>query len=135
MFDNDSAFEMTLNSFGDIELGLVEPQTLTTFTDAAIVGHYMKGELRPSNPGDNGQIGEYDFDSSGGLTIALTNAGENYFSWAVPLNWSYQWASSTYGSLFFGLGGDGRSCIVISSASMACVMNTGSAINVGIYQK
>jgi len=45
MFDKNSALEMNVTSSGDPEgAGWVEPQSQTTFTDAAVAGNYMVGQ-------------------------------------------------------------------------------------------
>src|ERR1035438_10318901 len=56
-------------------------QSQTTFTDAGVAGNYMLGQLPPMSATQNGNVGEFDLSSAGGITGGITTASEGYFTW------------------------------------------------------
>jgi hypothetical protein len=137
MYDNNSAFIMTANGSGDADAGSIEPQTQTTFTDAAVAGNYMLGGLPPESPQASGSVGEGALLSTGNITSSTSNAGEGDFSFdQAQTGLTYSWLSSVFGTFSIADGGQANvSCIVIGSSKVVCVDNTSSSPSVTILQQ
>jgi hypothetical protein len=143
LYDNGSGFELDAGSSGigtlsyPIESGVMEPQTQTTFTDAAVAGDYMFGQLPLMEPGSNGNVGETDLLSNGNLATGLTTAGEGDFSYDQSITGTYSWDTTATGtgSFLTGGGASGISCVVISSTKAACIFNTDTEPSVMILQQ
>ena len=142
-FSADSAFFMDLGTccgggIGSfLEWGWIEPQSQTTFTDAAVAGNYLFGQLPRIEPGSNGNVGELDLSSSGNVTAGVTTAGEGDFTYDQSITGTYSWDTTATGtgSFLTGGGASGLSCMVISSTKAACIFNTDSEPSVLILQQ
>jgi hypothetical protein len=132
-FNNNSAIELDLSSNGYLESGWVEAQSQTTFTDAAVAGNYMLGQLPPMSATQNGNVGEFDLSSAGGITGGITTAGEGYFTWDQAQTMTYSWDTSVAGAGTFLVadpsnpGKGGASCAVISATKAACIIQSDKA--------
>jgi hypothetical protein len=139
-FNTNSAFWLdfdvkTSSSF--LQPGWVEPQTQTTFTDAAAAGDYMVGKVPVLEPASNGIAGQYDLLSNGNYTGGLTTSGEGDFSYDQPISGTYNWDTTATGtgSFLMGSGSSGMSCMVISSTRAACIVNADTSPGVMILQQ
>ena len=122
-FNDNSAFFMDFNggSPSSLETGWMEPQTQTTFTNAALAGNYLYLELPLMESTISGYEGEWNFNNANNVTGDTTIAGRGYLTYDVPLSGvTYSWLSTTYGTFSIG----SRSCAVISATRAACIYNT-----------
>ncbi len=137
-FNNNTAFEMDSDSGDEPDSGWMEAQSQTTFTDAALAGSYMTGKLPATSQGENDNIGEVIFASSGAITGSQTQAGEGKFEWEAPLppDLTYSWLSATDGTFSVLSSGVAQlSCAVISSTKLVCIENSSNSANVTIMQQ
>lgn len=137
-FDTDSAFEVDFNGGeGYLAPGWQEPQSQTTFTDAAVAGNYMAGRLPVMEPLANGIVGQYDLLGNGNYTGGLTTSGIGDFSYDQPISGTYSWDTSVTGSGSFLVdsGSSGMSCVVISSTRASCIVNGDTSPGVTILQQ
>ena len=138
-YDTNSAFYLDLNGGGSpsfLESGWLQPQTQTTFTDAALAGTYLLSNQKLGQ-GDS-SVGELDLASNGTSTASVSTGGENSFSFDSPQSGlSYTWLNSTYGSfslLETGQSG-GETCMVITSNNDICMDGTSSSAKMSIMQQ
>jgi len=139
-FDANSALELDWNGGGSpsyLETGWMEPQTQTTFTEAAAAGHYVFGPLQVMRPFQVDVAGELNVLSNGTITGGLSEADDGYFVWDQAPSWTYSlYTTGTGGILVTGTGDTGGdSCVVISAAKIACTPNADSNPNAGILQQ
>ncbi len=115
----------------------MEPQSQTTFTDAAVAGNYMVGKLPMMEPASDDIAGQYDLLSNGNYTGGLTTAGEGDFSYDQSISGAYNWDTSVTGtgSFLVGSGSSGLSCVVTSSTRAACIVNADTSPSVMILQQ
>ena len=136
-FNTGSAFQIDFNgSEGYLATGWTEPQTQTTFTNAAVAGNYMLGQMPPTQASQKGHVGEFDLDNAGNITGGITTAGQGDFSWDQSVSgMGYNWDTTVTGtgSLLFGSGSKGISCVVISATSFVCTPQTDPAPNIQIF--
>jgi hypothetical protein len=92
---------MDSNSSEDyLEGGWMEAQTETTFTDAAVAGTYLFGQLPRIEPEANGNVGEFGLLGNGDVTVAVTTAGEGDFTWDQSMTgMTYAWDTTVTGRL------------------------------------
>ncbi len=138
MFNNNSAFYLDLNgSNHHLEFGWIEPQSQTTFTNAAVAGTYMLSDFAETQANNSSDVGEIALASSGAITANISNGGQGAFTWDQSLSGlSYSWLSSTYGSLSMSGGGSGgTTCVVVSSTKTVCLDNTSSSAKLTILQQ
>jgi hypothetical protein len=138
-FDHNSALYMSSTStVGDLASGSLEPQTQTTFTDAALAGNYMFGLLPVMEPTTSIPIGQFSLLSNGTSTGEATLGGRGSFSYDQSIaSTTYAWDTTApgTGSYLSGNSSSGTSCIVISSTKDACIMNTDNSPGVIIEQQ
>jgi hypothetical protein len=136
-FNTGSAFQFDFNASGGyLATGWTEPQS-GTFTDAAVAGNYLFGQLPRPEPTSNGNAGEVTLSNSGNLTGGITTAGVGDFSYDESLSMTYIWDTTVTGtgSFLVGSGSKGMSCIVISSTKDACIFNGDDSPSVAILQQ
>jgi hypothetical protein len=137
-FNDNNAFFLMLNggSPSSLDTGWMESQTQTTFTNAALAGNYLFGQLPLMIPAMSGTVREWDFDNAGNITGDATNGGNGVFTYDVPVSsTTYTWLSTTYGTFSAPTGTTGRSCAVINSTRVACIGNTTTTPGVIILQQ
>jgi len=136
MYSNNAAGILVVDGKGELYGGFVDPQTQTTFTDAALAGTYMLGQFQPLKPKDVG-VGEVDLASGGDISGAVSTGGESSFTWDGPqTGLTYSWLSNTHGSVSVADNGNSNeSCAVISSTKFVCIQNTKSTPIVQIFQQ
>jgi len=145
MFDTGSGFSIDFDTkvkSGDtlnyLQTGWMEPQTQTTFTNAAVAGNYLFGQLPRVEPTTNGNVGEFYLSNSGGFTASVTTAGEGDFTWDQSMTGgTYSWDTTATGTGSFLTGGNlsGISCVVINPTKAACIFNTDDSPSVEILQQ
>ena len=128
LYDNNSAFILDDSVGGSgythVGLGWVEPQTLTTFTDSAIAGTYLAGDLPPMNAGQNDDINLVKLDTSGNAAGIDDSAGPGEYDYASSLTATYSWSSTTLGTIAVTQAGQPvLSCIAISATRTTCIEN------------
>jgi hypothetical protein len=137
-FDNGAAFELDLQGSGYLQTGWIEPQTQTTFTDAALAGNYLFGQLSPMQATQHGNVGELNVSSSGVITGGLTEAGQGDFSYDQSQNMGtliWDPTAPGTGTFLIGSGSKGISCAVISATKIVCTLNADSSPGVLIFQQ
>jgi hypothetical protein len=123
-FNNTSAFELNLSS-GFLDSGWMEAQS-GTFTDTAVAGTYMMGELPLIEEQKNGNVGDFDLLANGSGTANVTTAGIGSFAYDQSIGvGTYAWdtTASGTGSFLVGSGSKGISCVVVNQTKDACIFN------------
>ena len=136
LYNNNAAGILVVDGNGDLYGGFVDPQTQTTFTDAALAGTYMLGQFPPLKPKDI-SVGEIDAASNGNVTGNVSTGGQNSFTWDDPQSGlTDSWLSTTYGAFSVADNGNPNStCIVISSTKFVCISNNKSTPILQIFQQ
>ena len=133
-FNTNNAFFLMLNGGtpSSLDTGWLEPQSQTTFTDAALAGNYLFGQMPLMISTMNGTVREWDFDNAGNITGTQTNAGPGAFMYDMPVTGTtYAWLSTTNGTF----SATNRSCAVISATRAVCIGNTTPTPGVIILQQ
>jgi hypothetical protein len=136
-FDNNQAFEISATNVS-LETGLLEAQTASVFTDAALAGTYMVTELPqqegipsvlPANP--NTTVGQWTLSNSGTVAAVTTTAGDGVLNAGQSANFTYSWDSSAPNTGAFlvsgSLGVGDAACIAITPVKFVCTPQTDSA--------
>ncbi len=131
MYGTNSSFEVS----DGVEWGQTEPQTISTFTDAAIAGNYVIGQVPILEPDNGSGVGVITLDSSGNITGSSTNGGPGNFSWESPIAVTYTWSSTTFGTFLPDASGKGLSCVAVSTTESVCIENTTSNPDIMIFQQ
>ncbi len=142
LFDNNSAFEMSVGDNGSLDSGWLEsqtvPQTQTDFTGAALAGNYLLGELPLLSESSNANVGEYDLTAAGSMNAALTTAGRGELSWDQSASLTYSWDATAPGAGTFLVanGAQGEaSCAVISATKFVCASQTDPSPSVEVIEQ
>jgi hypothetical protein len=148
-FDNNTAFFLSGGASGGngsgtiLETGWTEPQT-GSFTNAAIAGDYLLGQLPLMEPESNGNVGEVGLlnATSSNTTGNITTAGMGDFTYDQSQSiGDYAWDTTAPGTGTFlvGSGNKGASCAAISttagSRKSVCIINADSEPGVMIFQQ
>ena len=139
-FNTNQAFFLTLNgSDGFLQTGWLEPQTQTVFTNAAVAGSYVVGQMPLLNADADGNAGVVSLNSTGGLSGGISTAGRGYFQYDAPLSLGYSWDSTNAGTGSMLLsspkpGGSSSGCIVVTATRSVCALSD-SGSNVLVLQK
>jgi hypothetical protein len=136
-FNTGSAFLIDFEgSEGYLATGWVEPQTQTTFTNAALAGNYLFGQMPLMIPTMSGNVREWNFDNAGNITGDSSSGGPGVFTYDVPVaSTTYAWLSTTNGTFSANTSPTNRSCAVISSTRAVCIGNTTTTPAVIILQQ
>jgi hypothetical protein len=138
LFNANSAVEMSVSASGSLDTGWLEPQTQSTFTNAALSGNYLYGAVHPFNPSSSGSVGVYSLTGSGALNASLTTAGENILTWEQAISASYAWDKTAPGTGSFLLANNtqgGAGCAVISASKFACISQTDASPSVQLIEQ
>jgi hypothetical protein len=138
-FDNNSALwlEFSSNTNGHVNWGWMEPQTQTTFTNAALGGDYLIGPMPMMSEPQSLWIGEavLSTTSSSAVTGELTKGGAGVFAFDQPLSdMTYNWDTTATGTGTFLIPSDGMSCAVINSTKAVCTNQTGFPAIISLEQ-
>jgi hypothetical protein len=120
-FNNNNAFFLMLNGGtpSSLDRGWLEPQTQTSFTDAALAGDYLIGQLPKMQPTANASVGEWNFDNAGNVTGDTSSGGVGVFTYDKPVSGTtYSWLSTTYGTFSTT---NKSSCAVINATRAVCI--------------
>jgi hypothetical protein len=128
--------------------GGMEPQSETTFTNAAVAGTYLFGQLPQTEASSKGGVGEFILSSSGcttsgGVTYCpftgdATTGGEGSFSYDQSIgSMTYNWDATVTGtgSYLVGTSPKGLSCVVISATKDVCIFDADDRPSVAILQQ
>ena len=140
MYDNNSAFVMSVSpGSGNTDWGRVEAQTATSadFTDSALAGTYMMGEMPSMQKSQDSNVGEIVAASNGVATGGISSGGPGLDTFdQTQTGATFNWLSTNYGTLSMANGGTAEAtCIVISKTRFVCINNTDSNPNVQIMQQ
>lgn len=137
LFDTNSAFEMSLGGGNNpVESGRMEPQTQTTFTDAALAGAYMMTEVAPLQLAALDRIGELTVGADGSLKGRLTDGGQGDYNFDQSLTATYAWDTTATGTgTFLGTSPAAWSCAVVTSTRFVCVDQTANPAAMRIFQQ
>lgn len=136
-FNTNSSFEMTMGGNGSIDTGRLEAQTQTTFTNAALAGSYLFGELPLLSVTPTGYLGNLNL-SGGVITGVATTSAENLLSWNQSLSAAYAWDATAPGTGGFVLsnGADGTaSCVAVSATKFVCASQSDPAPSIQIVEQ
>ena len=133
-YNTNSAFYLDLNGGGTpnfLEAGMLEPQTQTTFTDAALAGTYMYADSQ-LQPGNN-TVGEIDLVSTGSVTANLSKGGEDFFAFdQLQTGFTYSWLTATYGAIELE---QQATCMVVTPTNLICMNDTSPSAKMSILQQ
>jgi hypothetical protein len=140
LYDNNSAFFMAMDpSTGNSDWGWIEPQTATSadFTDSALAGTYMMGEMPSMQATQSSKAGEFVVGNSGDMTAGVSSGGPGIDTFdQAQTGMTLSWLSTDYGTFSIASGGTVKaSCILISKTRFVCINNTDSSPNVQIMQQ
>ncbi|MGD0890571.1 MAG: putative Ig domain-containing protein [Terracidiphilus sp.] len=136
LYNNNAAGLLVVDGSGDLYGGFIDPQTQTTFTDAALAGTYMFSQFSSLKSRDV-SVGELAPASNGDVTGGLSTGGEGAFDYDSPeTGLTYSWLSTTYGTISVADNGVvGYSCIDISSTKFVCIQNTKALPVLQVFQQ
>jgi hypothetical protein len=139
-YNTGSAFQLDYNGNDNyLATGWTEPQTQTTFTDAAVAGKYLLGSMQRMQAVQDDTAGEFNMLSSGSISTNLTEADEGVFIWDQPATWTYSWDTTVPGTGSFLVAGTGDtggdSCMVINSTKLVCTPNADSWPGIAIIEQ
>lgn len=137
MFDNNNTFEMSLGTGTyPVERGRIEPQTQTTFTDAALAGTYMMTEMAPLEENALDRNGELTVGSDGSLTGQFTDGGQGDYNFDQSMTATYAWDTTATGTgTFLAPTPANWSCAVINSTRFVCLDQTATPPAMRIFQQ
>jgi len=140
LFNTNSAFAMSVKDSGSVDSGWLEPQTQTVFTDAALAGDYLSGEL-PLLSAEEVSVanaGVYELAASGAITGAASTAGAEALSWDQQVSATYSWDTTAPGTGTFLIAGGASqeaSCAVISPTRFVCTSQADSSPSIEVMQQ
>jgi hypothetical protein len=122
-FNANSALSMSVGDSGALDTGWLEPQSQTIFTNAALTGNYLFGEMPLLNGQTNASVGVDSVTAGGAINAVLTTTGNDYLTWDQAASTTYAWDATATGTGSFIVSKSGlpqASCIVLSAARFAC---------------
>jgi hypothetical protein len=137
-YNANRAFVMSVGANGSMDSGWLESQTQTTFTNAALTGSYLFGELPLLGVQPTAYTGEYNLSASGAITAGVTTSAQGILSWDQSLSATYAWDTTATGSGGFIItnGAQGTaSCAVLSATRFACIPQSDPAPSVQIARQ
>ena len=138
LFNNNSAFEMSVADNGSLDSGWLEPQTQTTFTNAALAGNYLFGNLPLLNIEPTSSLGVFGVTSSGTINANLTTTSRGILSWDQSTSMTYSWdatASGTGAFLIANGAQSGACCTVINATRFVCTSQTDPAPSIEVIEQ
>ena len=138
----DSAFAMSVGGSGAVDSGRLEAQTAAqtanAFSDAALAGNYLLGELPIMDVPPTGYAGVYDLSVGGAIGGAASTASQGALGWDQALSTSVAWDATAPGSGGFLVanGAEGAaSCAAIGATKFVCVSESATAPSVEVMQQ
>jgi hypothetical protein len=142
MFNNSSAFEMGVKDNGSVDSGWLEAQTAaqtpSSFTNAALAGNYLFGNLSLLNIQPGSSVGELGVTGSGVINAALTITSRGNLSWDQSTSTTYSWDQTAPGTgtfLVAKVAQGSASCAVISATKFVCTPQTDPAPSVEVIEQ
>jgi len=138
LFNNSSAFEMGVGDNGSIESGWLEAQTQTTFTNDALAGNYLLGDLSLMNIEPTSSVGVLNVTSSGVINAALTTTSRDILSWDQSSSMTWSWDATVPGTGAFLIANGAQavsSCAVITATKFVCTSQTDPAPSVQVIEQ
>jgi hypothetical protein len=140
LYNNNAALEVAGGAVTggnyDVEFGYMEPQTLTTFTDAALAGNYVGADYPRIEPQGGESTLLLDATSSGTASDIENDGGQGEMAYAGTGSATFAWTSTTYGTFSVSQGGSADvSCIAIAAGRFACMENTSGNPNIILFQQ
>ncbi|MGA3161392.1 MAG: hypothetical protein ABSC77_09260 [Terracidiphilus sp.] len=142
LFNNTSAFEMSVDENGSLDSGWLEPQTAPqtppAFTSAALAGNYLFSNLSQLNIEPAGSVGVFGVTNSGTINVALTTTSRDNLSWDQSTSMTYSWDATAPGTGTFLIANGthaGASCVVINSTKFVCASQTDPAPSVEVIEQ
>ncbi|MFY9854532.1 MAG: hypothetical protein WAK26_11720, partial [Terracidiphilus sp.] len=138
LFNNGSAFEMSVSDNGSLDSGWLESQTQTAFTYAALAGNFLVGEMPLLSGLSPGSVGEYSLTSNGAINGAITNSGRETLSWDQATSMTYSWDTTAPGTgTFLVVNGaqNQASCAAISATKFVCTSQTDPAPGIEVMEQ
>ena len=129
---------MSVGDNGSLDSGWLEPQTQTVFTNAALAGKYLFGDLPQLNIEPTGAVGIYGVTGSGTINAALTITSRGNLSWDQSTSMNYSWDATAAGTGTFLIANgapSGASCAVISATTFVCASQTDPAPSVQLIEQ
>jgi hypothetical protein len=82
-------------------------------------------------------VGEYELDSSGVITAAISTAGQELFSWdqTVSMTYGADATASGTGTSLLSSTESSASCAVLNTAKFVCVSQTDSAPAIEVFEQ
>jgi len=130
LFNSNSAVEMSVGANGSLDSGWLQPQSQSTFTNAALAGNYLVGEMPLLSGASVANVGEYNLTSAGAINGYATFTGEEYLSWDQSISMTYTWDATApnTGAFLIANGTQGNSsCVVVSATQFVCTAQTDPA--------
>jgi hypothetical protein len=138
LFNNTSAFEMSVGDNGSLDSGWLESQTQTTFTNTALAGNYLFGDLSQLNIEPSGSVGVFGVTGSGAINAALTTTSRGNLAWDQSTSMTYSWDASAPGTgafLIAKVAQSGASCAVITATRFVCASQTDPAPSIEVLEQ
>jgi hypothetical protein len=154
LFNNNSAFEMGVGNNGSVESGWLEsqsasqsapqsvpqavPQALTSFTNTALAGNYLFGDLSQLNIEPTSSVGVMDVTSDGMINAVLSTTSHGNLDWDQSTSTTYGWDATAPGTGTFLIADGtqaGASCAVISATKFVCMSQTDPAPSVKVSEQ
>jgi len=138
LFDTKSALEMSVGENGSLASGWMEVQTQGEFSNAAIAGDYLFGQLQQLNVKADGSVGKFTVGASGSIDASLTTAGDGLLTWDQAASMSYSWDATAPGTGTFLVanGAQGAaSCAVVNASRFVCIPQSDPSPSVQIVEQ
>jgi hypothetical protein len=133
LFNNSSALAMSVGDNGSLDSGWLEPQAQTAFTNAALAGSYLFGNLPLLNFKSSNSVGVFSVTADGAVNAALTTTSPGILYWDQSASMAYSWDQTAPGTGAFLVANGaqaGASCAVINATKFVCVSQTSLAPSV-----
>jgi hypothetical protein len=138
LFNNNSAFGMEVKSNGSLDSGWLEAQTQTAFTNEALAGNYLFGDLSQLNIEPTSNVGVLGVTSVGTINATISTASRGNLAWDQSTNSTYSWDAAAPGTGAFLIDDGaqtGASCVVISATKFVCASQTDPAPSVEVFEQ
>jgi hypothetical protein len=138
LFNNTSALEMSVGDNGSLDSGWLESQTQTTFSNAALAGNYLLGNLSQLNIEPSGSVGVFGVTGSGTINAALTITSRGNLAWDQSSSMTYSWDATAPGTGAFLIASgaqSGASCAVITATRFVCTSQTDPAPSIEVFEQ
>jgi hypothetical protein len=146
LFNNNSAFEISVGDNGSLDSGWLESQTQASFTNAALAGNYLFGNLPLLNIEPSSSLGVFSVNGSGAINSALTTASQGNLAWDQSTSMIYGWDATAPGTGTFLIANSSpflmannaqgiASCAVINVTRFVCVSQTDPAPSVQLFEQ